>query len=72
MRHHVRTDFETFEHGIIKRRLFEGQSEDSPDWGDGHPLIFPNAASMGAPGLYQMEFRVPVDDTTTWALIYQA
>ncbi len=72
LRHHIRTDFATFEHGIIKYRLFEGQSEDAPDWVEGHPLIFPNAVSLGAPGLYQMEFRVPVDDLNTWALIYQA
>jgi len=72
LRKHAKTAYEPYEHGIVKRRLFEGDSEDSLDWQHGHPLIFPNTVTLGGPGLYQMEVRVPVDDTTTWSIIYQA
>ena len=72
MRKHVKTEYETYDHGIIKRRLFEGGAEDSLDWLHGHPLVFPNSVMLGGPGLYQMEVRVPVDNTTTWSIIYQA
>lgn len=71
-RKHIKTGYEPYEHGIIKRRLLEGGSEDSLDWQHGHPLIFPNSVTLGGPGLYQIEVRVPVDDTTTWSIIYQA
>jgi 5,5'-dehydrodivanillate O-demethylase len=70
-RKHLKTAYEPYDHGIIKRRLFEG-SGGTLDWQHGHPLVFPNTVTLGGPGLYQMEVRVPVDDTTTWAIIYQA
>ena len=38
---HVRIGFDVFEHGIYKRRLLEGQSEDHDDWLSGHPVLFP-------------------------------
>ena len=71
-RRHARVSFERSEHGILKRRLFEGQSEDADDWVHGHPLVFPNTVMLGWPGLYQIEIRVPRDDVSTWSLIYQA
>ena len=72
-RRHAKIAFEPHEYGILKRRLFEGQSEaDAPDWTHGHPLVFPNAVTLGGPGLYQIEIRVPRDDASTWSLIYQA
>ena len=67
---HQKIAFDLFEHGIIKRRLLEGQSEDVEDWKTGHPLVFPNMLYVGGGGLYQPQIRVPVDDTTTWHLFY--
>lgn len=67
---HVRTAFDTFDYGIIKRRILEGQSEDSDDWKIGHPLVFPYQMWVGGNGVYQMQIRVPVDDTTTWFMLY--
>lgn len=67
---HEKVAFDPFEHGIIKRRLLEGQSEDSDDWKIGHPLVFPYKMWVGGNGVYQMQIRVPIDDTHTWALFY--
>lgn len=67
---HVKTAFDAFEHGIVKRRLLEGQSEDSDDWRIGHPLVFPYQMWVGGNGVYQMQIRVPVDDHTTWFMLY--
>ena len=67
---HVNTAFDAFEHGIVKRRILEGQSEESDDWRIGHPLVFPYQMWVGGNGLYQMQIRVPVDDETTWFLLY--
>lgn len=67
---HVKTAFDTFDHGIVKRRVLEGQSEDSDDWKIGHPLVFPYQMWVGGNGIYQMQIRVPVDDTTTHMMFY--
>ena len=75
-RHHVKVAFDEFEYGIIKRRLLEGQSEDSDDWRVGHPLIFPNMLSVGNGDQhsrsYNFQIRVPVDDTNTLNFWYVA
>ncbi|MDE3205624.1 MAG: Rieske 2Fe-2S domain-containing protein [Acidobacteriota bacterium] len=67
---HEKVSFDPFEHGIIKRRLLVGQTEDSDDWKIGHPLVFPYKMWVGGNGVYQMQIRVPVDDTTTWVMFY--
>jgi 5,5'-dehydrodivanillate O-demethylase len=69
-RKHVRIAFDPFEHGIIKRRLYEGQSEEADDWKVGHPLVFPYKMRVGGGYIEQMQIRVPVDDTTTWFILY--
>src|SRR5262245_9731642 len=69
-RRHVKIAFDQFEHGIIKRRLLEGQSEDDDDWRVGHPLVFPYMMRVGGGGSDQMQIRVPVDDQTTWFVLY--
>jgi 5,5'-dehydrodivanillate O-demethylase len=69
---HVKIGFDVFEHGIIKRRLLEGQTEDSDDWKVGHPLVFPHMLRVGSMGAYQAQIRVPLDDTHTWHLWYTA
>jgi 5,5'-dehydrodivanillate O-demethylase len=69
----VRIDFELFEHGIIKRRLRAGDTEESDDWKYGHPLVFPGMVRAGGitSRRWQVEIRVPIDDTHTWQLVYQ-
>ena len=64
---HVRIGFDVFEHGIIKRRLMEGQSEDHDDWKTGHPVIFPYTLRNGN----GFQIRVPVDDTHTHHITYR-
>jgi 5,5'-dehydrodivanillate O-demethylase len=67
---HVKVAFEVFEHGILKRRVLEGHSEDD-DWKVGHPLVFPHMLRVGAAGLATFQIRVPVDDETRWHVWYQ-
>ena len=68
-RHHLKIAFDEFEFGIVKRRLLEGQSEESDDWRVGHPVVFPNILSVGNGNQdsrsYNFQIRVPVDDTHT-------
>ena len=70
---HVRIGFDVFEHGIYKRRLLEGQSEDHDDWLSGHPVLFPTilktTGSVGLAGTLQI--RVPLDDTHTMHYMYR-
>jgi 5,5'-dehydrodivanillate O-demethylase len=67
---HEKVAFDAFEHGIIKRRLLVGQDENSDDWKIGHPLVFPYKMWVGGNGVYQMQIRVPVDDTHTNVIFY--
>ncbi len=75
-RHHAKIGFDEFEYGIIKRRLMEGQAEDSDDWTVGHPVVFPNILAVGSGGglwqQYTFQLRVPVDDTSTRHYWYHA
>lgn len=68
----VKTGFDLFEYGIIKRRLLEGQTEDCDGWKIGHPLVFPNLLRVGSGGHNQIQIRVPVDDVTTHIYYYTA
>ena len=73
VRHHARVDYEVFEHGIIKKRLWEGDSEESDEWKIGHPQIWPGTAVITYPGGWiQAQIRVPVDDTNTIVYWYNA
>ncbi len=66
LRKHKKLAFELFEYGIIKKRLWEGDTEDSPEWAVGHPQIFPGTAQVAYPeGWVQFQIRVPVDDANT-------
>ncbi len=72
-RKHAKVDYEVFEHGIIKRRLWVGDSEDSDEWKIGHPQIWPGHAVITYPGGWiQSQIRVPVDDTNTLIYWYNA
>jgi 5,5'-dehydrodivanillate O-demethylase len=64
-RRHVRIGFDVFRHGIIKRRILEGGSEEDDDWKIGHPLVFPVSLRVGAGAQHRFQIRVPVDDTHT-------
>jgi 5,5'-dehydrodivanillate O-demethylase len=70
-RHHERIAFDVFEFGITKRRLWEGESEDSDEWQVGHPILFPNILSVGDGGNSQFQVRVPMDDTHTYHVWYR-
>jgi 5,5'-dehydrodivanillate O-demethylase len=58
VRKHVKIGFDIFEHGIVKRRVLDGDDETHPNWALGHPICFPNM-------LRQDQIRVPIDDTHT-------
>ena len=69
-RRHVKIGFDRFPHGIVKRRILEGGSEEDDDWKIGHPLVFPTMLRVGAGGQHRLQIRVPMDDTRTWHLWY--
>lgn len=69
-KHHVKIGFDLFEHGIIKRRVLEGQTEDCEDWRVGHPVVFPNMLRVGDHGAHSFQIRVPMDDTHTYHIWY--
>lgn len=67
---HLKIAFDPFEHGIIKRRLLEGFSEEDEDWAIGHPMLFPNVLLVGNEMQATMQWRVPVDDENTYHVSY--
>jgi 5,5'-dehydrodivanillate O-demethylase len=73
---HEKIDFREFEFGITKHRLLAGHSEEGDDWRIGHPVVFPNILAVGngdeASRYYSFQIRVPVDDTHTMHLWYNA
>ncbi|MEX2431405.1 MAG: aromatic ring-hydroxylating dioxygenase subunit alpha, partial [Dehalococcoidia bacterium] len=78
-RKHARIQFDNFEFGMIKRRIWEGGTEEDSEWKDGHPIIFPNMLRQGGDGFNlergtmrttfslgpAFQVRVPIDDHTT-------
>jgi 5,5'-dehydrodivanillate O-demethylase len=72
-RRHRKIGFVRFEHGIIKRRIVQGDTEEDDPWRVGHPVVFPNILRVGnGRGVHAFQIRVPVDDTHTWHLWYTA
>ena len=73
---HEKIDFREFEFGITKHRLLAGHSEDSDDWRIGHPIVFPNILAVGngdpKARYHSFQMRVPVDDTHTLHLWFNA
>jgi 5,5'-dehydrodivanillate O-demethylase len=66
VRHHQKVDYELFEYGIIKKRLWEGDTEASEEWRIGHPQLFPGTAVVPYHDTWvQYQIRVPLDDTNT-------
>ncbi len=70
IRRHVKTGFDVFEYGIIKRRVLEGDDEENPRWRIGHPVLFPNILRSATGNTLQI--RVPVDDTHTLYVYFNA
>jgi 5,5'-dehydrodivanillate O-demethylase oxygenase subunit len=72
---HQKIGFDEFKHGIIKRRILEGQTEADPEWALGHPILFPHTLFVGSKFSTTLQFRVPIDDTHTYHVslyIYRA
>jgi 5,5'-dehydrodivanillate O-demethylase len=67
VRAHSKIGFDMFEHGIIKRRMYADQTGETPEWKNGHPVVFPAMLRVGT----AFQIRVPVDDTHTWHLLYR-
>ncbi len=66
VRHHQKVAYEVFEYGIVKKRLWEGDTEESEEWRIGHPQLFPGTAVVPYHADWvQYQVRVPVDDTNT-------
>jgi 5,5'-dehydrodivanillate O-demethylase len=62
---HQKVGFDTFEHGIVKRRVLEGSTEEDEDWATGHPVVFPNYLKSGSASAPAFQIRVPIDDENT-------
>ncbi|MGH7767917.1 MAG: Rieske 2Fe-2S domain-containing protein [Candidatus Binatia bacterium] len=58
---HLKIGFDLAAYGIIKRRILEGETEESDDWKIGHWLVFPSTQK----GPDMLRFRVATDDTHT-------
>ena len=67
--HHQKIGADVFEYGIVKRRLWEGGTENDPEWRIGHPILFPNILNNTGGGL---QYRVPIDDEHTMHWWYPA
>ena len=63
---HEKIGFDVFEHGIVKRRVFQGYTEEDDDWKHGHPVLFPNILAVGSQASATLQFRVPMDETHTY------
>jgi len=62
----LKIGFDVFEHGIVKRRIVEGMTEEDESWAVGHPIMFPNILLVGNQYSCTLQFRVPIDDTRTF------
>ena len=84
IRRHEKIAFTEYEHGIYKRRVMEGGSEEDTSWREGHPIIFPYYLRQGGDGFDRskwgltgpaVQIRVPIDDTHTahwWVMCHPA
>ena len=57
---HKTIKFDTFDYGILKKRIMEDTDENHPFWTMGHPIVFPNILKTTG-----FQYRVPVDDENT-------
>lgn len=68
--HHLKIAFDRFKYGMMKRRLLEGETEDSDDWRVGHPLLLPTTLAVGRESAPMLQIRTPIDDTHTLHITY--
>jgi 5,5'-dehydrodivanillate O-demethylase oxygenase subunit len=72
----ILSEFDRNQHGVVQRcRLLgpdAGGGTQTREWTEAHPLIFPVMVRSGNGFRQALEFRVPVDDTHTWNICYQA
>ncbi len=61
----LKIGFDVFEHGIVKRRIVEGMTEEDESWAVGHPILFPNILLVGNQFSCSLQFRVPIDESRT-------
>jgi 5,5'-dehydrodivanillate O-demethylase len=72
------SDFERNQYGVVQRcRLLASGTggsarNSSGEWTEAHPLVFPVTVRSGNAFRQELQFRVPVDDTHTWNIYYQA
>ncbi|PZC45806.1 MAG: 5,5'-dehydrodivanillate O-demethylase [Chloroflexi bacterium] len=71
-RHHQKIGFTIFDHGVVKRRVVEGGSEEDIDWTVGHPALFPNILFVGDAIKANLQYRVPIDDENTLHITFFA
>jgi 5,5'-dehydrodivanillate O-demethylase oxygenase subunit len=69
---HQEIAFDVFEHGIVKRRLVEGETREDEDYAIGHPLVFPCMLRVGGGGANTFQIRTPIDDHHTLQMFYTA
>lgn len=63
--------FDCTDLGIVKRRRVVGQSYDEEDWTVGQLILFPTAIYISNSTGRTVQYRVPVDRTTTWHVWYE-
>ncbi len=63
---HLKLKFEEFDHGLIYKRVREGQSEEDRYWTVGRVALWPNGFYLGS----HFEWRVPVDDENTLSVAW--
>jgi len=70
--HFMKTAYEEFEYGILKRRVLEGGTEEDEPWQVGQSVIFPTMGTVYGGGVYGYHFETPIDDYSTLSIFYQA
>jgi 5,5'-dehydrodivanillate O-demethylase len=63
---HAKIDFDAFEYGIYKRRVYEGGSEDDTEYKEGHPIVFPNMLRQGTDGFAMAQQAVTEGNWATF------
>jgi 5,5'-dehydrodivanillate O-demethylase len=58
---HKLIKFDTFDYGILKKRIMDNTDENHPYWTMGHPIVFPNILKTTG-----FQYRVPIDDENTY------
>jgi 5,5'-dehydrodivanillate O-demethylase len=68
---HEEIAFDCNDLGIVKRRRVIGQSFEEEDWTIGQLVLFPAGIYISNKFGRSIQFRVPIDKTTTWHIWYE-